>query len=464
MVIQTQRSRSRSNLARALAAVAVTAISAGCGGGGDSGAVTSGGDLAFRVAWEQPVGAASSQLAAADGAAAAFDTPIPPSVSAIRFTLRPEAPASPCCIVVRRGSQAFEDRRLLLANVSPGLGSLEVFGFPTTFAPANGVTAVCPTRPPGQGEACSGNPNTLPSFGSEEIPVDVVPGFQNIVNVDVHSLPFLLDLDPEDGGTADSSTPTVSFAVVDANHPVDDELNIRIRNEPVTVQADILSSTECRDGGGPTFPDCSEDGELEVQGLLVTSVSPQVIPEGLAELRIRASNLAPTPRDMESNTTFNVPPGPTTTTTTNTFETTTSSSTTTTIDTTTTTLGIPASFCVRFSVTNAVDLVGISYDVDYGNSDGEFPGSGEDVSCFNLLETNPNSTLASFNDDDQGTLTTAIVSAETFSGPTPLAQCEFLQVPPLNLANVVIQVTEATAPDLSPANATVVVEETPCPL
>ncbi|MFN2375237.1 MAG: hypothetical protein ABR538_01785 [Candidatus Binatia bacterium] len=423
--------------------------------------MTSGGDVAFRVAWEQQAGAAAST--AGDGLpAAAFDTPIPPSVSAIRFILRPEA-APPCCLVVKRGSQPFEDRRILLANVSPGLGSLEVHGFPTQFAPSAGVSATCATRPPGEGSPCSGAQNTLPSFGSEEIPVDVVPGFQNIVNVDVHSLPFLLDLDPEDGGAADSATPTVSFAVVDANHPVDADLGIRIRNEPVTVQADILTSEECRDGDAE-LPDCSEDGELEVQGLLVTSVSPQVIPEGLAQLRIRASNLASTPRDMESNTTFNVPPGATTTTTTNTIDTTTSSSTTTTIDTTTTTLGFPASFCVKFSVTNAVDLVGISYDVGYGNSDGEFPGSGEDVSCFNLLETNPNSTLASFNDDDQGTLTTAIVSAETFSGPTGLAQCEFRQVAPLDLTNVVIQVTEATAPDLSPANATVVVEETPCPL
>ena len=47
--------------------------------------------------------------------------------------------------------------------------------------------------------------------------------------------------------------------------------------------------------------------------------------------------------------------------------------------------------------------------------------------------------------------------------PQGIAQCDFLQVPPLDLSGITIQVTEATAGDLSPASATVTISETTCP-
>jgi hypothetical protein len=364
---------------------------------------------------------------------------------------RPAAPAAPCCIVVQRGSQAFEERHIQLANIADGLGSLEVTGYPDQNAPgASGVSATCPTRTPLQGIACGGaDSNLLPSFGSDEIPVDVLPAQVNVVNVDVHSLPFLLDLDPGDGETAEDLRPHVNFTVVDAAHAIHPDVNIRIKDLAVTDHPEILTALECQDGDSE-LPDCSSGGALEVRGLRITSEATQNLPQGTAELRIQASNTASTPQSMESNTTFVVQGSPPTTT------------TSTTIETTTTTLE-PVTYCLKFSVSNAVDLVGISYSVDYAASGGDFTGSGENVSCFSLLD-DPDS-LTSFNDDDgANTLSTAIISANTFSGPIALAQCEFRQVPPFVPGNLPIQVTEATDPDLAPASATVIVEETQCPL
>ena len=461
MTIKTPRSRTRTFLPIALAMAALTP--AGCGGGGSSGGAPTGASLAFSVAWEQRAteGSAanlvygSDQAVGADGAAVVFDTPIPPSVSAIRFILRP-ASGQACCVAVLRGSQAFIERHLQLADVLPGEGSLEVNGFPVFFAPNGGVTTTCATRN-GDGTPCSASQDTLPSFGSDEIPVDVQAGVTNVVDVDVHSLPFLLNLDPADGGTADSVRPNVNFTVVDANHDVNPDVNIRIQDNAVTVQSQILTSEDCLDGDSQ-LPDCSPNGALEVRGLIITSRSPQDLPPGNAALRIRASNEAAIPRDMESNTAFMVPPGETSTTTSTTITT-----TSTTLDTTTTTLELPQTFCLKFSVSNAVDLVGVSYDVFYGSTGGDFTGSGDTVACVSLLNGDPQSTLTTFNDDDNtSTLSAATISAQTFSGPTALAQCEFVQVPPLVLGKFSIQVTEATAPDLTPASATVVVEETTC--
>jgi hypothetical protein len=457
MAKSVSRSRTRTSL---FCSAAVIVSLAGCGGGGGS-ATSASTQLAFAVNWEQRLAEGSAAIAvstAPDGAAVGFDTPIPPSVNAIRFLWRPAAPAPACCISVIRGTQAFTDRRLVLAGVTPGPGSLEVNGFPTNFAPSGGVGATCATSPPGGGSPCSGPANTLPSFGSDGIPVDVVPNQANIVDVDVHSLPFVIDLEPADGETVNTTTPDIDFTIVDANHAIAPGVNIRVRNLPVTVNPGVLTAEECVDGDA-VLPDCSDGGELEVQGLRIHSEVDTPLPAGEAELRLRASNTAPVQRDMESNTVFNVLPPDTTTTTTTTTPSTSGTSTTTTLE------EFPVTFCLKFSVSTAVDLVGISYEADYSAAAGEFTGTGENVACTNLLETNPNSTLATFNDNDGASaLSAAFISAETFSGPVDLARCEFSKVPPLFLPGIAIEVTEATAPDLSPASATVIVEETACPL
>ena len=440
-------------------ALALAVAAGGCGGGGSSGSSGAATSLAFTVAWEQPsAGASGVGTMSSLAGPLAFDTPIPASVNAIRFILRPDdGPA--CCIAVVRGSQAFIDRRILLSGVTAGESTLEVNGFPTDFAPSDGVANTCATSD-GEGDDCEGDEDTLPSFGSDEISLDIVEGIRNVVDVDVHSLPFLLDLDPDDGETADSRRPTISFTVVDANFGIDPDIDVRIDADNLIVDAEIVSTEQCRDDD-PELVDCSDDGELDVQGLIVTARPDVELPISLADLTIEASNTAAPPRSMVSQTTFIVPGDETTTTSTSSSTITTS----TTITTTTLDSGLET-FCLAFRVSNDVDLVGLAYTVSYSNTGGGFIGSGEDVECQLLLDTDPGTTLASFNDDDTESdqLFTAVISGDTFSGPTAVARCLFEQAPPLVLANFSIQVTEATAPDLSPANATVVVEETQCPL
>jgi len=67
---------------------------------------------------------------------------------------------------------------------------------------------------------------SAPSYGSDRTPIDVKAGQRNVASVDTYSLPFLLGLEPEDGGSADDSRPTIAFTIVDAVHPVDPEVDI----------------------------------------------------------------------------------------------------------------------------------------------------------------------------------------------------------------------------------------------
>jgi len=450
----------RSQLA-VLAAFAVS-LTDGCGGsGGGSSSSTPGTQLSFSVNWEQSSAAVGSIAPSSAAAPLAFDTPIPAAVNAIRFILRPSA-GSACCIAVLRGSQAFIDRHILLANVTPGDSTLEVNGYPTDFAPSDGVGATCATSD-GEGVACE-DEETLPSFGSDEVPIDVVAGVRNVVDVDVHSLPFLLDLDPADGETAESNRPRIRFAVVDANFGIDEDIDVHVDSGEVSTDAEIVNLDPCADDDSE-LPDCSAGGALDVSGFLVTARPPVVLPAGTADLTIQASNTAEPQRSMESNTTFIVPGATTTTTTVSSTTSSTTITSTTELITTTTLDNGEETFCLTFRVTNTADYVGVAYTVSYGATGGEFVGSGEDVDCELLLDSNPESTLASFNDDDtdSSNLFTAIISGEPFSGPVDLARCVFQQAPPLVLSNFTIQVTEATAPDLSPASATVIVEETQCP-
>lgn len=441
---KTPRSQSRSLSAVAFGAMALAA--AGCGGGGSSGGGAPTG-LAFRVAWEQranPGGTDGASLSSANGAELGFEDEIPPSVNAIRFVLTPPSGDS-CCVAVLRGSPAFEERRIVLSNVEPGDGSLEVNGYPTNFAPADGIDEECDTN--GAGSSCSSQ-ETLPSFGSGEIEIDVVANTTNIVNVSVHSLPFLLDLDPDDGETADEEQPHISFTVVDANHDVNEDIGVLITQGSLETGVEFDSIEDCADGD-IELPDCSEGGELEVRGVIVETQSQVPLDPGVASLHIEASNTAPIPRSMESDTTFIVPEVTTTTT---------SSSTTTTEP------EPPATFCLEFSVSAPVALLGVSYEVSYGATGGDFTGTGEEVSCFSLLNPNDENTLTSFNDDDgSSTLLSAVISPEPFNVPVALAQCEFLQVPPLDTQAFSVLVTEATTADLTSTTATVSVTETTCP-
>jgi hypothetical protein len=439
-----------------LGSAALAAGIGGCGGGGSSGA-TPGASLAFAVKWQQKPAAAPSAAESTQE----FPAPIPAAVNAIRFTY--SSGGNTCCVAVLRGSQAFEERHLQLADVPEGPGILTVNGYPTDFAPSDGIDDTCPTRT-GDGTACV-DKDAGPSFASGDVEVDVQPATVNQVDVDVHSVPFFLNVRPADGETVTDARPTIRFTVVDAVFGInaDTPAIITLEQGDTSLEAKILEAQPCRDNDAE-LPDCSEGGALDVSGFIIRARPTSDLQDGAVELQISSDNTAPEPIIGSFDSTFTVNSGITTTTVTTTTVTTTSITVTTSNTITTTTLTGVETFCLRFSVTNQVDLVGISYNVGYGATGGSFEGSGENVECQSVLDTNPESTLSTFNDDDGAeTLSSAIISAETFSGPTPLAECRFQQVPPLDTGDFSIQVTEATGPDLNSVNATVGVEEIPCP-
>ena len=105
-----------------------------------------------------------------------------------------------------------------------------------------------------------------------------------------------------------------------------------------------------------------------------------------------------------------------------------------------------------FSVDDATDFVGVSYEVDYTASGGDFRGDGELVSCSSM----PPDAITVFDDDDANQmLSAALASASTLTGPIDIAACEF-DGPTVPLdGDFVVRVIEATAPDLSPLALTV---------
>src|SRR5205085_1821492 len=146
-----------------LGVVAASLVSAGCGGGGGSGGSPST-QLAFSVNWQQPSGAVGSIAASSAAEPLAFDTPIPASVNAIRFILR-----------------------------------------------------------------------------------------------------------PDDGPVLGDGNHRVRFTVVDANSPIDPDIDVRILRGDVDTGVEILNTQECSDNDTEDeLPDCSDNGALDVSGIRFT--------------------------------------------------------------------------------------------------------------------------------------------------------------------------------------------------
>jgi hypothetical protein len=453
---------------------AVTAILIGlgaCGGGGSDG--FAGADLAFSVRWEQPAPTAAAP--SPSRASANFGSTIPASVGAIRFLLTTGSgdDARTCCIAVLRDSATFEERSLALADVTPGLATLRVDAYPFGIPPSGGATSRCATRPEGAGSACAGSGNPLSSFGSNPLVIDVVAGETNRATVDVFSRPFLLDLDPADGQAASSARPQVTFTAVDAVHTIDPEPTVGF--PAVGVQAPVFEFAPCSDRPADALPLCSADGSLDVRGARVLARSAQTLPAGPLLLRVTASNTGTPARTLVSDTLTLVPPDTTTTTsttsTTSTSTTTTSTSTsstttsttsttTTSTTTTTTTLPPPVVTCLGLVLANEVELAGLSFQVTYKDVEGDFRGTGATVECELRLP----GAIATFNDQDaERLLNVAVAAPQGFPGPVELAACIFESPQSPDLGAFGVTVVEATAPDLSPADADVIVEETACP-
>ncbi len=133
--------------------------------------------------------------------------------------------------------------------------------------------------------------------------------------------------------------------------------------------------------------------------------------------------------------------------------TTTGATTTTTTGGTTTTLP-PAQFDIVFQLDDAVTVGALGFDVDYTAAPGDFVGSGGDAGAGGTLECSSLAAgaLATFNDDDAGTLSAGYIALGGITGPADLATCVFQQSGPTApvAGDFTITVTDASDTSLAP--------------
>lgn len=96
---------------------------------------------------------------------------------------------------------------------------------------------------------------------------------------------------------------------------------------------------------------------------------------------------------------------------------------------------------------DAVSVGSIQYDVDYSATGGDLNGSGAAVECADLTGS-----IATFSDDDAGTLDAAYLSFAGFTGPTGMATCNLTApVVPL-VTDFVVNITDGSDPFTAPLN------------
>jgi parallel beta-helix repeat protein len=273
--------------------------------------------LNFRPVWEQPGGAALSTQPAGQAVQiprASFGQQLPAAVQTARIVFVSNGGGS-CCIAVNPTLLPIDPTTgrgfLVLDQLPIGPATLTLAGFATDFAPAQaGVTNLCPTDPAGTGAACDAVRLATPSFESNPTAVTIAEGTEtNAGDIPVFSLPFLLNFTPDSGSTV-ANPVSVAFTVVDAVNGINRQsiaLNVSQNGVPV---GGLNTVNACSDASAAP---CSAGGTLGVTGFKVTGQA-QTLNLGSAQVRIQASNLAPTPRALDFSYQFqvgSVSPGPT---------------------------------------------------------------------------------------------------------------------------------------------------------
>ena len=122
--------------------------------------------------------------------------------------------------------------------------------------------------------------------------------------------------------------------------------------------------------------------------------------------------------------------------------------------------GAPACDClVTWAVTNNETLGSLQYDTDYSAAGGSFEGSGAGVNCTALAGD-----FTAFNDMDAAQiLSAATISTAGFTGPIDVSECIF-QTNNAALApgDFTVTITDQSAPDFSPTNATMAITSVVC--
>jgi FG-GAP-like repeat len=294
---------------------------AACGGGGSGGGGgDSGGGLSATALWEQPdrtAASTASGLTAAQQAGGGFGTNLPASVVTVRFLFRSQSDSS-CCLAVDPNTVprdgATGQRLLVLTSLPAGPGTLTISGFPTTFAPNDGVTGRCATNPPAVGASCDAGRAQSPSFASAPQSVNIVAGAQSDAgDILIPALPFVVpdSLNPAAGASA-SNPLEAHFVVADAVTGIEESsVDLEIQQNGSSLAGPALALQACDDATGAP---CSAGGNLGVKGFAALRGA-QVVAGGATSLRIQARNLAAQPRSLDFTYQINVlaPPSATAT-------------------------------------------------------------------------------------------------------------------------------------------------------
>lgn len=276
--------RARVPLWRAAAVAAAYLLTVwGCSGGSGSGGP---GSLDVRPVWPQPGGGESTAQ-------------LPAAAQTVRVTFDSEAGLR-CCLAIDPTTVPIDPtsgaRLLVLDQLPPGPATFTMTAFTTDFAPAaDGVTELCPTNPPGVGQACDATRPASPAFQSQPQPVTIVAGTRTqAIDVGLVALPFVFDLQPPPGDSTASPVP-VAFTAADAVTGID--------GNSITVEASFRSLSKrvavtlspCDD---KTASPCSQQGYLQVMGFRAVS-TPVPLPPGPASLRITGRDLASPPGELD---------------------------------------------------------------------------------------------------------------------------------------------------------------------
>lgn len=200
---------------------------------------------------------------------------------------------------------------LVLDDLPAGPATVVVAFFAEDFAPSvEGIADTCRTAPVALGSPCDLDRIATPSFESDPQMVNIIAGGQtNVADLIIHALPFLFDLIPGDGDTAEEPV-EFSFTVADAvtdieEESVDLELTLQVPdgNSFRSLSKRVpLYFSPCADG---TPEPCSREGDRDVAGFRVHSDPTMLVP-GPVDGRITALNQGDPPRAVDFEFGFEV--------------------------------------------------------------------------------------------------------------------------------------------------------------
>lgn len=410
---QTQQKWGGNHAATALSvalSLGLTLVGCGGGGGGFNDTIPDpdgGTSLTARLLWQQR---------SAGRGAENFQAILPKAVRSVRIALTLEGGLE-CCVSVDPRDEAFDQPGqggLVLKDLSAGDAVLEIAGFASSTAPAQGVPLLCSVAPPEVGDECDAGNQPTPTFLADPLEVTLVSGSRKLTELELKALPFLADSDPEAGQTV--RTPgSFSLVVADAATGINEaSIALRVARDDAPSSPLAADSVDVCDDADLGEDPCSDGRSLSVFGFRVEG-SLDGADEAPATIEVSARNRNSPANQFESS-----------------YE----------IET------VPQQVDVTFRLNSTVTVGALRFDVNYSAANGEFVGNRGLVDCTALSIGD----LVSFDDvDNSQTLIVRAVSNPGIDGPKDLARCrfeDFETVP--DTGDFVITVVEAADENATP--------------